>query len=182
MLFLETSKLFTEDAPISCHKGFFQFRLCHIFAYREKPPPLYASLHEHEIFPSSCKRYEVMLHAVGEKMKLELKKAKRRKSMAVPDSRSELEARKQRIALNKKLAPHFIGELGLPTSWLHKPLKGFANRDDPEDHMLMVANEMEACSCACLSGLALFNLQIRLGFEGKKILMMQLKIQRMFLL
>jgi len=66
---------------------------------------------------------------MGEKLKLEVSKAKKRKEEQKPPSKADLTAKKTRININKRLAPHYYGEIGIPMSWLRPPLKKLANRD-----------------------------------------------------
>ena len=79
---------------------------------------------------------------MGEKLKLELKKAKQRKKDKKPPTKAEVEAAKLRIAMNKELAPHYFGEIGIPVAWLKPAKKKLANRDYNEDHMLEVHSSM----------------------------------------
>ena len=58
--------------------------------------------------------------------------------------KTEQEVLKQRKDLYKRLAPHFIGEVGVPVAWLKPPLPGFANRDYYDDHMWVIQEAMES--------------------------------------
>ena len=61
--------------------------------------------------------------------KLEIKQAKQRKKSLKPLSKADQEAIKLRIETNKKLAPHFFGEIGILIAWLKPAKKKLANRD-----------------------------------------------------
>ena len=65
---------------------------------------------------------------MGDRMKKEIAEAKKRKKSASALDKSEREVLNQRKELYKQLAPHFIGEVGVPVAWLLSPPIGFANR------------------------------------------------------
>lgn len=80
---------------------------------------------------------------MGEKLKQEVRKAKKRKQELKPPSKAEGVAKKYRININKRLAPHYYDQIGVPMSWLKPPLKKLANRDYNQDHMWEVQRAME---------------------------------------
>ena len=81
---------------------------------------------------------------MGERLKKEIAEAKKRKKGSSTAAKSEQEVATQRKELYKKLAPHFIGEVGIPVTWLKPPLAGFANRDFYDDHMWAIQGAMES--------------------------------------
>ena len=81
---------------------------------------------------------------IWERLKKEIAEAKKRKNGASTFDKSEKEVLDQRKELYKKLAPHFIGEVGIPVAWLKPPLPGFANRDFYDEHMWTIQGAMES--------------------------------------
>ena len=59
-----------------------------------------------------------------------------------PLAKAEQEAIKMRIDMNKQLAPHYFGEIGIPIAWLKPAKKKLANRDYNEEHMMEVHKSM----------------------------------------
>ena len=92
------------------------------------------------VYPSGPK---ISAKDIGEKLKLEVSKAKKRKEEQKPPSKADITAKKTRININKRLAPHYYGEIGIPMSWLKPPLKKLANRDYNQEHMWEVQKAME---------------------------------------
>ena len=90
------------------------------------------------------RRAEIICCRHGRTMKKEVAEAKKRKKSASGLDKSEREVLNQRKELYKQLAPHFIGEVGIPVAWLLPPPVGFANRDYYEEHMWTIQSAMES--------------------------------------